>query len=134
LKKTFWQFFKFGLVGLTNTAVSLAVYYLCIWIRSDTMMALIGQTGGWIAGIANSFWWNRRFVFKESSEVWWRALIKMYIGYGFTLLLSLLLTYIQVEWLGISTMTAPLLNLIVTIPINFLISKYWSFQKGGSLK
>ena len=29
------QFIKFGLVGVSNTAVSMAVYYIFLWISPD---------------------------------------------------------------------------------------------------
>ena len=31
----FKQFIKFGLVGVSNTAVSMAVYYIFLWISPD---------------------------------------------------------------------------------------------------
>ena len=125
------QFLKFCLVGFSNAIVNLIIYYTFIWIRDNVFMAMLGWTIGWIAGVANSFIWNRLFVFKESEEIWWRALSKMYIGYGFTLLITLPLTYIQAEWLSISTAVVPLVNIATTIPINFIIVKYWSFKERG---
>ena len=32
------QFIKFGLVGVSNTAVSMAVYYIFLWISPDLYM------------------------------------------------------------------------------------------------
>ena len=127
--RLFRQFFKFSIVGLSNTAVSLGVYYFFVWIRNDTFMAMTGHTLGWFLGVANSFLWNKLFVFKESEEIWWKALIKTYLGYGTSFLVSLALIYIQVKQLGISTYIAPLTAFAVTIPMNFLVSKFWSFQK-----
>ena len=126
--KAIRQFLKFGLVGISNTVVGLTIYYLFIWIRNDIVMAMVGQAVGWFVSVANSFLWNRKFVFNESNEVWWRALLKMYAGYAFSILVSLMLTYIQVQWLNVSTIIAPLVNLIVTVPLNFFITKYWSFK------
>ena len=123
------QFIKFCIVGFSNAGVSLVIYYFFIWIRDDVTMAMLGWTIGWILGVLNSFIWNRVFVFKESEELWWRALLKMYIGYGFTLLISLILTYVQVEWLNISTIIVPIVNIAINIPLNFIIVKYWSFEK-----
>ena len=53
-RKTLWQFFKFGLVGCSNSAVTLLVYYACIWILG-TEFYLLGQTIGYIAAVINSF-------------------------------------------------------------------------------
>ena len=123
------QFLKFCLVGFSNVAVSLAVYYAFIWFRDDVFMAMLGWAIGWIAGVTNSFVWNKKFVFKQSKEIWWRALLKMYMGSGVVFLLSLMFTYIQIEWIGVSAVIVPLINVILSIPINFIIIKYWSFKE-----
>ena len=126
------QFLKFGLVGVSNAAVGLGIYYVFIWFNDSVVMAMAGQAVGWAAGVANSFIWNRMFVFKESEEVWWRAIIKMYLAYGFTLLMSLLLTYVQMEILGNSALIVPLVNVAITMPINFVLMKYWSLKAVGN--
>ena len=123
-----WQFVKFGVVGLSNTAVSWAVYYLFLWIRNDLFMAQAGVVVGWVAGVLNSFIWSRKYVFQESTELWWRALMKMYVGNSAALLVTMLLTQVLVGWCGIPAKIAPFIIMFVTIPMNFLISKYWSFN------
>ena len=49
----FKQFVKFGLVGVSNTAVSMAVYYIFLWISPDLYY---GRQSFWatILSIANS--------------------------------------------------------------------------------
>ena len=49
----FKQFVKFGLVGVSNTAVSMAVYYIFLWISPDLYM--VGSILGTILSIANAF-------------------------------------------------------------------------------
>lgn len=69
------QFIKFGLVGVSNTAVSMAVYYIFLWISPDLYM--LGSILGTILSIANAFFWNDKFVLPAmqttgaaSSSVW----------------------------------------------------------------
>ena len=38
------QFIKFGLVGVSNTAVSMAVYYIFLWISPDLYMVCLLYT------------------------------------------------------------------------------------------
>jgi putative flippase GtrA len=123
------QFFKFGAVGLLNTIIALGIYYIFIWINNTTVMALLGQTVGWFFGVLNAFVLNRMFVFKESQEVWWKILIKLYIAYAMSLGIALVLTFVLIEVAGVSAIITPLLILFVTVPFNFLVSKYWSFHK-----
>ena len=84
-----------------------------------------------IAFILSVFWsfiWNRIFVFKNKTE-FWMPLLKSYISYSFTcLFLNSFLNWFWVERIGMSKMIAPLINLTLTVPINFLLNKFWAFK------
>ena len=128
LKKLVAQFLKFGLVGLSNTLVSWACYYLFLWIDEDLYM--VGSIVGTVLSIANAFFWNDRFVFKGGKNDWkskLKRLGKTYVSYGGTSLLSTFLLWLEVQ-LGVSKVIAPIVNLIITIPLNFIINKLWTFN------
>jgi putative flippase GtrA len=123
------QFFKFGIVGVSNTLVSWLCYYLIVFIREDLYM--LGSIIGTIVGIANSFFWNDKYVFKGCDKDWrsrLKRLGKTYISYGGTSLLSIFLLWLGVQ-IGVNKMIAPVVTLIITVPLNFLINKFWAFCK-----
>jgi len=120
------QFIKFGIVGVSNTLVGLGVYYIFIWFNPALYQA--GNVTGWILGVLNSVYWNRKMVFKDSDEKFIKILGKSYLAYGGSFLLTVVLLHILVELIGISPVIAPLLCLLVTIPINFLANKFWTFR------
>ncbi len=126
----FWQFVKFGLVGVSNTAVSMAVYYIFLWINADLYM--VGSVLGTIVSIANAFIWNDLFVFtgnpKDFKSVM-KRLAKTYVSYGGTSLLSNVLLWLEVTLLHVSKIYAPIVNLLITIPLNYLINKFWTFKQ-----
>lgn len=129
--KIILQFIKFGLVGVSNTLVAWACYYLFLWF--DENLYMVGSVVGTVVSIANAFFWNDKFVFKSENNDWLsklKRLGKTYVSYGGTSLLGILLLWIEVRFLGISKVIAPPLNLIITIPLNFLLNKFWTF--GGS--
>lgn len=124
------QFIKFGLVGVSNTLVAWACYYFFLWLNDDFYM--VGGVVGAIVSIANAFFWNDRFVFKSDNNEWQsklKRLGKTYVSYGATSLLGLILLWAEVRFLGISKAVAPPVNLLITIPLNFLMNKYWTFCK-----
>lgn len=129
LYKLLWQFFKFGLVGVSNTAVSLGVYYLVLWMNPELYM--LGSVLGTILSIFNAFIWNDLFVFtgnpKDFKSVM-KRLGKTYISYGGTSALSTALLWVEVELLFVSELYAPIINLVITIPLNYLINKFWTFK------
>jgi len=131
------QFVKFGIVGLSNTVLSYVLYAVTllglkkagIFPESDY---LISQVVAFVISVAWSFYWNNKMVFTQeegTTRVWWKALIKAYISYSFTgLFLNSVLLFIWVQLLGISEFIAPIINLLVSVPINFLINKFWAFK------
>ena len=129
LYKLLWQFFKFGLVGVSNTAVSLGVYYLVLWMNPELYM--LGSVLGTVLSILNAFIWNDLFVFtgnpKDFKSVM-KRLGKTYVSYGGTSALSTALLWVEVELLFVSELYAPIINLVITIPLNYLINKFWTFK------
>lgn len=123
------QFIKFGLVGVSNTVVSMVVYYIVLFINPD--LYLFGSILGTIVSIANAFYWNDKFVFTGNANDWrskLKRLGKTYVSYGGTSILSNVLLWIEVTFFGVSRAIAPVVNLIVTIPLNFVINKLWTFR------
>ena len=126
------QFVKFGLVGVSNTLVSWICYYIILWI--DDNLYMLGSLVGTVVSIANAFIWNDRFVFKGQENDWknrLKRLGKTYVSYGGKSLLSMLLLWIEVQLFDVSKVIAPVVNLLITIPLNFLINKFWTFRNGG---
>ena len=124
------QFLKFGLVGVSNTLVAWACYYLFLWY--DEGLYMVGSFVGAVVSIANAFFWNDKFVFKSENNdrrSKLKRLGKTYVSYGGTSLLGILLLWIEVRFLGISKLFAPPVSLVITVPLNFAINKYWTFYK-----
>lgn len=129
LRPVFWQFLKFGLVGVSNTAVSMGVYYLFLWVNSDWYM--LGSILGTVLSIANAFIWNDLFVFSGKArnvKSVLKRIGKTYVSYGGTSILSMVLLWIEVEIFHVSKFIAPVVNKLVTIPLNFVINKLWTFR------
>lgn len=120
------QFVKFGIVGVSNTLISLLIYYIFIYI--NVKLYIIGNIVGFLISVLNSYYWNNRYVFKTENRNHFNALMKTYLSYGMTALLSIGLLVILVEVLNVSEVVAPIINLAVTIPLNFLLNKYWAFK------
>jgi len=121
------QFIKFGIVGVSNTIISLAIYYIFIFINKD--FYLIGNIAGFVISVLNSYYWNNRFVFVDENRNHIKALIKTYLSYGATFVLGTVLLIIMVEFLTISEAIAPLILLMITVPLNFILNKYWAFKE-----
>lgn len=125
LGKIIIQFIKFGIVGVSNTLISLLIYYALIYFNINYIVA---NTFGFIVSVLNSYYWNSKYVFDKSDKGHLKPVIKTFISYGITFILSTILLIIMVDYLNISQIIAPILNLIITIPLNFLLNKFWAFK------
>ena len=123
-KESLLQFIKFGIVGLSNTFIGLGIYYLLLWLGANY---LICNAVSWVISVFNAFYWNNKYVFK-TGNTWLTALLRTYLSYGLSFLIGTGLLYVFVEWCGISQIIAPVLTLIVTIPLNFVLNKFWTFR------
>ena len=130
--KNLWQlavqFVKFGFVGISNTLISLAVYYVGLAVGLHYAAA---NAAGFILGTINAYFWNNRYVFKKTEgEVrsTGKSIVRVFISYGFTLALSTVLLALWVDGLHISDKIAPIINLLVTIPLNFVLNKFWAIR------
>jgi len=120
-----WQFVKFGLVGISNTIISLAIYYVLILLG---LHYLVANTIAFVISVLNAYYWSRKFVFVSKNANSGKQIVKVYISYGFTFLLATGLMFLQVDVLEVSTWIAPLVNLCVTVPLNFFLNKFWAFK------
>ncbi len=129
------QFVKFGIVGVSNTILSYAINVAVLMILSPFKLSwdyFVANIIAFILSVAWSFFWNNKYVFTEregEKRNIWAALLKTYISYAVTgLVLANVLSYIWVDVIGISKFIAPLLNLIISVPMNFLLNKLWAFK------
>ena len=126
------QIIRFGLVGISNTIVSYVIYAVAFALTDNYFLA-------------NVLSWLLR--------VWWKVLLKTYAAYAFTgLLLNNLLLWLWVDVIDISRFCTgianglmgigivltdrelsgylgPVLNMFVTIPVNFVMNKFWAYRQ-----
>lgn len=152
--KKVWQFIKFVMVGVSNTLISEVVYAILVVFHCNYLVA---SCIGFVVSIFNAYYWNNKYVFKEDKDkakrVWWKVLLKTFVAYlwGFILNLILLMVWVEVihiadymvpveEFLvehGITAFDAKVLgnllaegiNLLIVLPINYVINKYWAYKQ-----
>lgn len=131
------QFVEFCIVGISNTVISYVIYSISLlFFRSLHLFEkydyLIAQILMFVLSVAWSFFWNNRLVFRlktGQTRNLLKSLIKTYASYSFTgLLLNSFLLWLWINGFGISAFIAPFLNLIISIPVNFVLNKFWAFK------
>lgn len=129
------RFVKFGMVGLINTGISLIIYYAFVFY--DERLYLVGNVIGWFVSVANSYFLNRRFVFKSEDtclKEQFLQLLKTYVTYFVTLVIGTGLLAVEVQYFNIPSKICPIINLFISVPINYVMIKFWTFTKKGNKK
>jgi len=118
------QFIKFGIVGLSNTLITLIVYFILIKLN---VYYLTANVAGYIAGVINSFFWNSSWVFKKSSRSL-NLLIKFVIVNLITLGITSLILYVGVDMFNLSKYIAQIISTLIGILFNYSLNKLWTFK------
>ncbi len=90
-RKTAVQFIKYVMVGCLNTSITLGVIFVCKSLLN--INPYIANALGYIAGLINSFIWNKNWVFK-SQKGYSREAIKFIVGFGLCYGLQFLVVFL----------------------------------------
>ena len=133
--RTMAQFVRFGVVGLSSTVFNYGVNVGVLLLLKPYGLSwdyVAGNIVAFLLSVLWSFYWNNKFVFSVGEGERrnpWRALLKTYLAYGFTgIILNNVLSAIWINALRISKFVAPMLNLVISIPLNFVIIKLWALK------
>lgn len=130
------QFVKFGTVGLSNFAISYSVYYLLFSYETGSRLfgfegfdAVIANTVGYIAGILNSFFWNRLWTFKTDEQSASSSRFVPFILLNLLCLsLSSLAIYLSVDVAGLNFVACWLVVMTAATVFNFGACKLVVFR------
>ena len=125
----FVQFVQFCVVGLSNTLISYFIYAAFVLLGWNY---ILGSIVGFVVSVTNSFYWNNKYVFKQENGKHRSILasyVKTFLSYAATgLVLANILLVIWVEVLHLPELLGPIVSLLVTIPLNFILNKLWAFR------
>ncbi|WP_436854527.1 GtrA family protein [Staphylococcus caeli] len=120
LSKTQYEIIKFIIVGGINTLNYYIVYLILLKLLDVNY--LVSHISGFIVSFIISYYLNCYFVYKVTPTL--RKFIKFPLTQVVNMGMQTLLLYIFVQWFHISSVIAPFVGLIITIPITFILSKY----------
>lgn len=149
------QFVKFGIVGVSNTAISYAIEMLCYYVlfiqvdfqgirglcstlgmslSTETARILITSILAFVVSVTNSYYWNNKHVFASKTK---KTVLQHLCTYLKTSACYALTGLILAPWAktvlvenGMPYWLSTLLVLLVTIPLNFVMNKLWAFRSG----
>jgi putative flippase GtrA len=119
------QFVKFGIVGVSNTLLSFAVYTVLLKVFGVWYVAASGI--GFSVGAVNGFLLNRRWTFKEHvgdalTPVRWTVV------QGCGLLMNLGLVYMFVDDLSLDKLIGQACATAIVTVLTFFANRAWTFR------
>lgn len=139
-KATTIQLIKYGLVGVSNSLITLIVIFVCNDLIG--MKLMLADVIGYVAGLINSFIWNKNWVFKSHNRRLRNEMMLFFVGFlvcfGLQFLTVLLLRNpmkaLDISLLGISPdaigeYAAVCLGMVVYTLSNFVYNRCITFRK-----
>lgn len=119
------QFLNFGIVGSLNTLIAFATYYIFVYNNIHPQIAGIA---GFVASVTNAWLLNKYWVFKHSENDNLITSAKFFIVYIANLFYGIFLTFLLYDCLHVSKYIIPVISLIISVPLNFILNKKWVFN------
>lgn len=129
MKDEFFQLLKFGIVGVSNTLISLAVIYLCMnWLNIDYRLA---NGIGYFCGLINSFLWNKVWTFK-SNGFWLKELLLFFLVFAGCYSLQFVLLILMVQKFGMDPQWAQPSAMIIYTLVSYAMNRMVTFGRQRS--
>lgn len=133
------QLIRYAFVGVMNTCVTLLAIFICKSLLG--VNPYVSNAIGYGAGIANSFIWNRAWVFHAKEGRLHRQILLFAVGTGACYLIQLLCLYLLLDKTALGDMqwiilgftlsgygVATLVGSVVYTGVNFIYNKLIAFR------
>lgn len=134
-QRTLIEFVRFLVIGVTNVFVSYVLNIITLILLFPLHLTwdyIIGNIVSFLLSVLWSFYWNNKYVFKQEEKEKRNPLLillKTYVSYSFScIILNNMFSWFFIIILGISKFVSPLIVSCVTMPINFLLNKFWTYR------
>jgi putative flippase GtrA len=119
------QFVKFGIVGVSNTALAFAIY--TVLLKGFGVWYLAASAIGFVVGAINGFLLNRRWTFADHvgdalTPVRWGVV------QGCGLALNEGLLYLFVDGAGVEKLLGQAFATVIVTVLTFFVNRAWTFR------
>ena len=126
MKDKIIELIKYGFWGCVSTGINLIIFYAFLFCR---MQYIVANVTSYIIAVGFSFWFNNKFVFKESNGNNLKKGIKFFLMRGISIIADSGLLFVFYEKIGINVYISKILVSAIIIVCTFIISKLFIFQR-----
>ncbi len=120
------------IVGVLNTIVSWAAFFLCAYTILDAQVVwqnFLLSVISWVVGVVFGYFMNRRFVFKSKEPNIWKEFLQFSGGRISTWALDAVMMILMVNILTINEAFSKIFVSVLVMIGNYIISKFFVFRK-----
>ncbi len=122
---SWWQLFKFGLVGCSGYLINLAVF--AVLADNLGLHHLVAAVGAFCVAVANNFLWNRHWTFERGDGHAGFQAARFFAVSVAALTINLVVLELLVSGTSMGNLTAQAVAVAAAMPFNFLGNKLWTF-------
>ena len=153
----FWQFVKYGAIGVMATLVQTGVFYILaatclkclgsddvavrffglpaanftgeeVWYATRGSLASVATAIGF--AVANVFCWlmNRKFVFRPGKFRWYIEFAMFFSAASLATAIALAVMKVLIDSFGMMTTFAVVIEVFVSFMVNFFVRKFFIFK------
>ncbi len=125
---------KYGLVGSSNTVISLAVLnlFFFLWAPTNQIILVLGSTTAYAAGDLNGYWWNRGWTF-GAGKANWRQFARFAAISVVCMAINAAILWAAAGWLLFLPAwlagNASQLSMMLSGGLGYLACRFWVFKK-----
>ena len=130
--KKYEEIIRYLIVGVLTTVVSLIIYYgltLTILNPLNAIELQIANVISWIGAVLFAYFTNRKYVFQKNDKSTLKEFLSFTISRVGTLLVDMILMYLLVSVIKFNDKIAKLFVQFVVIVLNYILSKFFVFNK-----
>lgn len=119
-------------VGVLNTIVSWAAFFLCAYTILDAQIVwqnIVLNAISWVVGVVFGYFMNRKYVFKSKEPNIWKEFIQFSGGRVSTGILDNVMMVLMVNVMRIDEGISKIFVSVLVMIGNYLISKLFVFKK-----
>lgn len=123
------------IVGVLNTIVSWAAWYLCAFTILDAQIVwqnAVLSAIQWVVGVVFGYVMNRKYVFKSKNPRIMKEFLEFSGGRVSTWILDTVMMILLVNILSVNEYVSKIIVAILVMIGNYLISKFLVFKKDKS--
>ncbi|MCX6785495.1 MAG: GtrA family protein [Candidatus Komeilibacteria bacterium] len=123
------QFIKFSLVGVVNTLIDFSIFFILTrtspWFKANYLAA---NAIGFSLAVTNSFWLNKKWTFQDRNKTKLTRQYLKFFGLNFMILIiTEICLYYLIQHLNVYDLLAKVLIVLISVIINFFISRSFIF-------